>query len=46
MAILEIEFLKEARIYYLKHYRAESDSWTSQLFCDSCISVCKRSLQE
>jgi hypothetical protein len=46
IVILETEFLKQAKIYYLKHYRAESDGWTSQLFCDSCISVSKRSLQE
>ena len=46
LAILETEFLKQAKMYYLKHYRAESDRWTSQLFCNSCISICKRSLQE
>jgi hypothetical protein len=45
IVILETEFLKHPRIYYLKHYRAGSDGWTARLYCNSCISNCKRAVQ-
>jgi hypothetical protein len=34
------------KIFYLKHYTAESGGWTSNLLCDRCISVYKKNLQK
>jgi hypothetical protein len=39
MAILE------TKIYYLKNFRAESDRWSSFIYCDYCITLCKNSLR-
>jgi len=42
VVLLETEIPK---IFYLKHHRAESEVWTSELLCDSCILIYKRVLK-
>jgi len=45
MVILKIETLRHSRSFFLKHYRAESDGWTSRLFCDSCAAYSRHRVQ-
>ena len=45
MVILAMETPNHSRPFFLKHYRAESDGWTSRLFCDSCATYSTRRVQ-
>jgi hypothetical protein len=43
--LLETDFLKNAKIYYLKHHKFENGGWTSELLCGLFISVYKRRIK-